>query len=61
MIFVFLKYDNVNFKFVFLILKVKIFLFVINLVIIFIDILEYIVFMLLIWFMGFKILVNERM
>lgn len=43
MIFVFLKYDNVNFKFVFLILKVKIFLFVINLVIIFSYKLEYIV------------------
>lgn len=49
------------FKLVILILKVKIILFVINLVNIFSYILEYIVFMLLIWFMGFKILVNERM
>lgn len=61
MIFVSLKYDNVNFKLVFLILKVKISSFVINLVIIPIDTLEHIVFMPLIWFTSFKILVNDRM
>lgn len=61
MIFVSLKYDNVIFKLVFLILKVKISSFVINLVIIPIHTLEHIVFMPLIWFTSFKILVNERM
>lgn len=45
MIFVSLKYDNVNFKLVFLILKVKISSFVVNLVIIPIHTLEHIVFM----------------
>lgn len=59
--FFFYKYDNVNFKLVILILKVKISSFVINLVIIPSHTLEHFVLLPLIWFTGFKILVNERM